>query len=103
MDYLLQVANGHEDHKYWGRPEQMTMARPAYAITADKPGSDLAGETAAALAAGSIAFRKKGYLNLPLRDAFESFVDTMFLLSSDIAYDIAYEGLKLSSSYSGSL
>ncbi len=33
------------------------MARPAFAITAGSPGSDLAGETAAALAAASIFYR----------------------------------------------
>ena len=35
----------------------MTMARPAFKITPQKPGSELAAETAAALAAASIAFR----------------------------------------------
>jgi len=35
----------------------MTMARPAFALTTSKPGSDLAGETAAALAAASILFK----------------------------------------------
>ena len=34
------------------------MARPAIKLTAQRPGSDVAAETAAALAAGSIAFRK---------------------------------------------
>lgn len=34
------------------------MARPALKITTQRPGSDVAAETAAALAAGSIAFRK---------------------------------------------
>ncbi|TOF81066.1 glycosyl hydrolase family 9, partial [Vibrio parahaemolyticus] len=35
----------------------MTMARPSYKIDEQKPGSDLAGETAAALAAASIVFQ----------------------------------------------
>ena len=35
----------------------MTMSRPAYKIDRNKPGSDLAAETAAAMAAGSIVFR----------------------------------------------
>ena len=48
------------DHSFWGRPEDMTMARPAYKLTPTHPGSDLAGETAAALAAGYIAFRHTG-------------------------------------------
>ena len=52
-----KVGDGNVDHAYWGRPEDMTMARPAFKITPQKPGSDLAAETAAALAAASIAFR----------------------------------------------
>ncbi|MFC4302366.1 glycoside hydrolase family 9 protein [Cohnella boryungensis] len=51
-----QVGNGGADHAYWGPPETMTMARPSYKIDAACPGSDLAGETAAALAASSIVF-----------------------------------------------
>ncbi|CAL4181265.1 unnamed protein product, partial [Meganyctiphanes norvegica] len=51
-----QVGNGKLDHDSWGRPEDMTMARPAYKIDTNNPGSDLAGETAAALAAASILF-----------------------------------------------
>ena len=45
------------DHDDWGRPEDMTKARPAFAITTTKPGSELAGETAAALAAASMLFK----------------------------------------------
>ena len=37
----------------------MTMARPAFKINPQKPGSDLAAETAAALAAASIAFKAR--------------------------------------------
>ena len=40
-----------------GSPEEMTLERPAFKIDAQNPGSDLAGETAAALAAASIIFR----------------------------------------------
>jgi hypothetical protein len=52
-----QVGNGQADHAWWGPAEVMPMARPAYKISATCPGSDLAGETAAALAAASIVFR----------------------------------------------
>ncbi|MGD1952962.1 MAG: glycoside hydrolase family 9 protein [Leptolyngbyaceae cyanobacterium] len=52
-----QVGDAAIDHQYWGRPEDMTMPRPAYSIDPDNPGSDLAAETAAALAAASILFR----------------------------------------------
>ena len=58
--HVSQVGNGDLDHAYWGRPEDMTMNRPAYSVTTSAPGSDVAGETAAALAAGSIAFSQTG-------------------------------------------
>jgi len=51
-----QCGNGGTDHASWGRPEEMTMNRPSYKITSSAPGSELAGETAAALAAASILF-----------------------------------------------
>jgi hypothetical protein len=53
-----QIGRGDLDHAYWGPPETMQMPRPAYKIDADHPGSDLAGEASAALAAGSILFRE---------------------------------------------
>lgn len=53
----MQVGDGDSDHLCWQRPEDMTTSRQAYAISPDRPGSDLAGETAAAMAAASIAFR----------------------------------------------
>ena len=52
-----QVGDGNTDHAYWGSAEAMTMDRPAFAIDAENPGSDLAGESAAALAAASLLFR----------------------------------------------
>ena len=57
--YLFcQVGDGDLDHAFWGRPEDMKMKRPAFKITKSNPGSDLAAETAAALAAASIAFKQ---------------------------------------------
>lgn len=53
-----QVGNGGIDHAWWGPAEVMQMSRPAYKITASCPGSDLAGETAAAMAASSMVFRE---------------------------------------------
>ena len=52
-----QVGEGTTDHDYWGPAETMYMPRPAFKIDAEHPGSDLAGEAAAALAAASILFR----------------------------------------------
>ncbi|MGI5522595.1 glycoside hydrolase family 9 protein [Micromonospora sp. CA-259024] len=52
-----QVGKGDDDHKWWGPAEVMAMARPAYKIDASCGGADLAGETAAAMAASSMVFR----------------------------------------------
>lgn len=52
-----QVGNGKTDHGFWGAAEIMKMVRPSYKIDATHPGSDLAAETAAAMAAMSIVFR----------------------------------------------
>ena len=56
--HFFQVGDANADHAYWGRPEDQVLARPAFKITHSQPGSDLAAETAAALAAASIAFRQ---------------------------------------------
>ncbi|KAL0297527.1 UNVERIFIED_CONTAM: Endoglucanase 6 [Sesamum radiatum] len=56
--YVLygEVGDGNTDHYCWQRPEDMTTSRAAYKIDPSHPGSDLAGETAAAM--GSIVFRR---------------------------------------------
>lgn len=53
----------------------MDTARTVYAIDAPNPASDVAGETAAALAASSIAFRSwdLGYSETLLRNAIKAF------------------------------
>ncbi|CBY43807.1 unnamed protein product [Oikopleura dioica] len=51
-----QVGDGHLDHASWGRPEEMTMARPSAKISPSAPGSDLAAQTAAMFAAGAMVF-----------------------------------------------
>ncbi|KAI3836204.1 hypothetical protein MKX03_028183 [Papaver bracteatum] len=53
-----EVGEGSTDHACWQRPEDMTTPRTPYSIDDAHPGSDLAGETAAALAAASIAFNQ---------------------------------------------
>ncbi len=57
-EFWGQVGNGTADHNWWGPAEVMPMTRPAYKIDAAHPGSDLAGETAAALGAASIIFKE---------------------------------------------
>ncbi|CAN6242850.1 unnamed protein product [Urochloa humidicola] len=53
----VQVGDPYQDHRCWERPEDMDTPRSVYKVTPEKPGSDVAGETAAALAAASIVFR----------------------------------------------
>ncbi|CAK9238051.1 unnamed protein product [Sphagnum jensenii] len=55
--FFGEVGDGNSDHACWMRPEDMTTPRGAYQINASHPGSDLAGETAAAMAAASMAFQ----------------------------------------------
>ncbi len=77
-----QVGNGGTDHAFWGPAESVEyyMSRPAYKIDAANPGTDLAGETCAALAAASIVLRQTDplYADTLLKHAKElyTFADT---------------------------
>ncbi|CAN0909117.1 Endoglucanase 5 [Linum grandiflorum] len=53
-----QVGDGESDHYCWERAEDMTTSRTSYKVDENHPGSDIAGETAAAFAASSIAFKR---------------------------------------------
>ncbi|XP_031272427.1 endoglucanase 5 [Pistacia vera] len=70
-----QVGDGDSDHYCWERAEDMTTPREAFKIDQNHPGSDLAGETAAALAAAAIAFKpyNSSYSNLLLVHAKQLF------------------------------
>lgn len=70
-----QVGDGDSDHYCWERAEDMTTPRTAYKLDQNHPGSDLAGETAAALAASAIAFKpyNSSYSNLLLLHAKQLF------------------------------
>ncbi len=69
-----QVGDGHADHSYWGPPETMTMSRPAWKVDASNPGSDVAAESAAALAAASLIFR----------DSDPSYADELLMHAEDL-------------------
>ncbi|CAB4269446.1 unnamed protein product [Prunus armeniaca] len=67
-DYLLKstsvpdsvvgvVGDPNGDHTCWERPEDMTTPRTTYVVNKEKPGSEVAAETAAALAASSMVFK----------------------------------------------
>nr|XP_027080015.1 endoglucanase 6-like [Coffea arabica] len=70
-----EVGDGNTDHYCWQRPEDMTTSRAAYRIDPSNPGSDLAAETAAAMAAASIVFRRdnSAYSNELLNHAYQLF------------------------------
>jgi endoglucanase len=88
-----QVGNGGIDHGWWGPAEVMQMSRPSYRVTTSCPGSDLAGETAAAMAAASMAFRPTdpAYANTLLAHARQlySFADNFRGAYSDCITDAA--------------
>ncbi|HKV41578.1 MAG TPA: glycoside hydrolase family 9 protein, partial [Blastocatellia bacterium] len=52
-----QVGAQGPDHSFWGPAEITQEVRPSFKIDMTHPGSDLAAETAAAMAASSIVFR----------------------------------------------
>ncbi|PUZ74079.1 hypothetical protein GQ55_1G036100 [Panicum hallii var. hallii] len=71
-----QVGDGDSDHYCWQRPEDMTTSRRAYKVDAENPGSEVAAETAAAMAAASLVFRRAGdahYAHLLLHHAQQLF------------------------------
>ncbi|CAN6253351.1 unnamed protein product [Urochloa humidicola] len=70
-----EVGDGDTDHYCWQRPEDMTTSRQAYKVDREHPGSDVAGETAAAMAAASIVFRDSNphYAHLLLHHAQQLF------------------------------
>ncbi|KAH7843237.1 hypothetical protein Vadar_014269 [Vaccinium darrowii] len=53
-----QVGDSESDHYCWERAEDMSTPRTAYKLDPRNPGSDLAAETAAALASASLAFNR---------------------------------------------
>ncbi|XP_037437870.1 endoglucanase 4-like isoform X2 [Triticum dicoccoides] len=71
----VQVADPYQDHRCWERPEDMDTPRAVYKVTPQSPGSDVAGETAAALAAASLVFRARepAYSSRLLRAARQVF------------------------------
>lgn len=59
--FCYMVGEGDEDHCYWGPPElypeNFTKSRPADFATAETPGSDVCGSTAAALCTSYLIFK----------------------------------------------
>ncbi|KAM7259634.1 hypothetical protein ACFE04_015375 [Oxalis oulophora] len=53
----VQVGNPKADHNCWNRPEDDTLMRPLTMVNTSAPGSDVAAETAAAMASASLVFK----------------------------------------------
>ncbi|GAM19927.1 hypothetical protein SAMD00019534_031020, partial [Acytostelium subglobosum LB1] len=58
-EFAGQVGEGNADHAYWGPPELMTMPRPTYVLNETAPGTEVAMESAAALAICSMIFESR--------------------------------------------
>ena len=79
-ELYVAVGDGEIDHYYWYPPEYINYEYPSYKIDAEHPGSDVAGETAAAFASASILFKDddKKYSETLLQHAIDlyDFADT---------------------------
>ncbi|KAJ4847868.1 hypothetical protein Tsubulata_017243 [Turnera subulata] len=71
----VQVGDPKTDHGCWDRPENMTEKRPLLMVNKTKPGSEVAAETAAAMAAAAMVFKASNqrYSNTLLTHAVELF------------------------------
>ncbi|KAK9712270.1 hypothetical protein K7432_007264 [Basidiobolus ranarum] len=78
----VQVGKGNVDNNYWGPDTGIPTPRPSYKIDTNHPGTDVASEAAASLAATSIVFRNhfgdSDYADTLLKHARElyNFADT---------------------------
>ncbi|PIN06619.1 Cellulase [Handroanthus impetiginosus] len=71
----IQVGNPKVDHSCWNRPEDMKEARPLTQVNTSAPGTEVAAETAAALASASLVFKSTDstYSSLLLKHATQLF------------------------------
>lgn len=76
----FKVGDPDLDHSCWERPETMSEKRPLTQINTTFPGTEVAAETAAAMASASLVFRRinSSYANLLLMHARQlfTFADT---------------------------
>ena len=83
--YIGQVGHGTYDHNHYARPEQMhNQCRPVWKCDPNHPCTEPAAETAAALAAASIFFKRNGDETL-----------------ADLAYNKAISLMNFADSYRG--
>lgn len=78
------MGEANKDHSCWERPEDMDTPRSVFKIDKNNPGTEVAAETAAALAAASLVFRRSDptYSKLLARRAMG--VNNLFTNSNQI-------------------
>lgn len=59
--FVIEVGDPVKDHECWVRPENMRTTRTVLKIDQSSPGTEIAAETCAALAAASVVFRHVDY------------------------------------------
>ncbi|KAA3468249.1 endoglucanase 16-like [Gossypium australe] len=86
--FYVQVGDPVEDHKCWVRPENMKTPRTVLQINETEPGTEIAAETSAAMAASSILFyfgkRNKGTFDgeCPFYCSFSGYNDELLWAAS---------------------
>ncbi|KAJ4783796.1 Endoglucanase [Rhynchospora pubera] len=71
----IQVGDPDTDHKCWERPEDMTVKRPLIKIDKNNPGTEVAAETAAAMAAASLVYKSR---NMQYSDTLIKHAEKLF-------------------------
>ncbi|PKA53414.1 Endoglucanase 24 [Apostasia shenzhenica] len=90
---IIQVGDPDIDHKCWQRPEEMTEKRPLTQINKKNPGTEIAAETAAAMAAASLVFKNtnSSYSDLLLQHAQKLFT---FADNYKVSYTVSFPALQ---------
>nr|KAG5707392.1 hypothetical protein BaRGS_005359 [Batillaria attramentaria] len=60
-ELVAQIGDGNADHSVWDRPENIHMNRPCMKVNSGGTASDIAGDWAAAAAAGYLAFKDRAW------------------------------------------
>ncbi|XP_057415695.1 endoglucanase 2-like [Lotus japonicus] len=81
----IQVGDPEVDHNCWERPEDMTEGRPLTQVNSSFPGTEVAAETAAALASASLVFKD---INVTYSDILLGHAQQLFTFAD--TYKVSY-------------
>ncbi|KAI9228253.1 MAG: Six-hairpin glycosidase-like protein [Piptocephalis tieghemiana] len=95
---VVQVGDGHVDNNYWGPDTNIPTPRPAFLINTDNPGTDVAGEAAAAFASGSLLFRQR-FLNTAYADTLLQHAKDAFAFADSARYTLYQKSVSASEEY----